>query len=192
MEMHEIETARVRLRQFTLDDLPELARIFADPTVMKYLGRQGLPMTTEETQTTLLSIIRHWERHGFGRWGVVQRGEELLIGCAGLRSYEGIAELVYLIDQPFWGMGLATEIARACLRFGFEVQRFDNIIAFCRPQNTESRRVLEKIGMSFQGEVNIFDIDVVQYSLARDDFRSDKSVFSLHEPVETPPTRDSL
>lgn len=134
-------------------------------------------MTRDETETALLSMITHWQRHGFGRWAVVHKETETLIGCAGLRSFEGIGELVYLLDEPFWGIGLATEIARACLRYGFEVQQMDHIIGLSKPQNLASRHVLEKIGMRFEKELIVFDIDVTQYTLTREDYRSDKSVF---------------
>ena len=177
MTMHELETARLRLRLFTPDDLDELARIFGNPRVMRYLGKQGEPMTRAETETALLSMIAHWQRHGFGRWAVVHKEPEILIGCAGLRSFEGIAELVYLLDQPFWGVGLATEIARACLRYGFEVQQLDHIIGLARPQNSASRHIMEKIGMRFEGEINVFEIDVVRYTIGREDYQSDKSSF---------------
>lgn len=169
--MHELETARVRLRPFIPNDLDELSRIYGTPIVMRYLGREGKPMTRAETETTLLSMIAHWQRHGFGRWAVVNKESEVLIGCAGLRSFEGIAELVYLIDQPFWGMGLATEVAEACLRYGFDVQQFHHIIGFSRLENAVSRHVMEKLGMRYEGETNIFDIDVVRYTIAREDYR---------------------
>lgn len=150
-------------------------------------------MTREETETTLISIIRHWQRHGFGRWAVVHKEQEKLIGCAGLRSFEGIAELVYLLDQPFWGVGLATEIARACLRYGFKVQQLDHIIGLSRPQNSASRHIMEKIGMRFEGEMNVFDIDVVRYTLTREDYRTDKSAFIVQSaPEKTAHETDKL
>jgi ribosomal-protein-alanine N-acetyltransferase len=167
-----IETERLILRMFTPDDLDALFGIFSRPKVMKYLGLHGEPMSRDETETALLSIIKHWERHGYGRWAVVSKDDHKLIGCAGLRNYEDAAELVYLIDQPYWGRGLATEIAVACLNFGFEKHNFNNIIAFARPQNTASRKVMEKIGMRFVQESVIFGVFVVQYELLKKDYYS--------------------
>jgi len=113
-----VETSRLLLRPFTGEDLDDFSRILAKPGVMEYLGADCKPMSRGETETALLSIIRHWQRHGFGRWAVVGKEDGRLIGCAGLRSYQETAELVYLLDEPYWGRGLATEIARACLRSG--------------------------------------------------------------------------
>ena len=167
----EIETERLRLRQFTSADLNPLARIVADAEVMKYLGRVPGPMTIDETDTFLQSMIAHWERHGFGRWAVEDRKDSRLIGCAGLRSHEGTAELVYLLDRPFWHMGLATEIAEACLRYGFEEHCFAQIMAFARPANAASRRVLKKLGMRYEGEAEAYGVNVTQYTMTRQEFR---------------------
>jgi ribosomal-protein-alanine N-acetyltransferase len=179
--MHEVETARLRLRMFTPDDLDALTLIFADPDVMAYLGKDGLPIEPEETALALQSIIRHWERHGFGRWAVERKSVGGLIGCAGIRSLEGQPELVYLLAKSCWGQGLATEVAEACLRYGFQEKHFDSILALTRPLNVKSRRVMEKIGMRFEKEANYFGVDVVQYVITRREYRGDGTHYLLRE-----------
>ena len=168
--MSRVETSRLLLRPFTPEDLDDLCEILGKAEVMKYLGLEGKPMSRRETETALHSMIRHWAHHGFGRWAVVEKEGGRLIGCAGLRSYERVAELVYLLDKSYWGMGLATEVARACVRFGFETQGFERIVAFARLKNAASRRVLEKLGMRSDGEATVFGIYVARYSLRREEF----------------------
>lgn len=177
--MPRVETSRLILRPFAAEDLDDLSEIFGKPRVMKYLGMDCKPMSRAETEEVLRSMIRHWRRHGFGRWAVVGKGSGRLIGCAGLRSYLTMAELVYLLDEPYWGRGLATEVARACLRFGFETHGFDRVVAFARLRNAASRRVLDKIGMSFDGEADVFGIHVAQYSLRREEFRPGDAAYEL-------------
>jgi len=75
-----------------------------------------------------------------------------------------------LLDQPYWGRGLATEIAVACLNFGFEMHNFERIIAFARPQNIASQKVTEKIGMRFARETVVFGVLVAQYELFAKDY----------------------
>lgn len=179
--MHELETARLRLRMFTPDDLAALSLIFADPHVMEYLGKDGLPISFEETAGALTSIIEHWHRNGFGRWAVEDKTDGRLLGYAGIRSLEGQAELVYLLAKEYWGQGLATEVAVACLRYGFTEKRFDSILALTRPLNLRSRRVMEKIGMKFEKDANYFGIDVVQYVVNRHEYRGNDSFYLLHE-----------
>ena len=164
--MPEIETARLLLRQFTLDDLDALAELFADPLVVQYLG-SGEPASREETEAALRSILAHWERYGFGRWAAVYKPTGLLIGYGGLRSFHGEPELVYLLGQTYWRRGLATEMARACLKFGFEELSFGRIIAMAKTPNVRSHRVLEKAGMRFERAANIYGMDVVCYGLSR-------------------------
>lgn len=152
----ERETERVRLRQFSPDDLGALAPILADPEVMTHLGLRGEAMTRPETETALMGIISHWRRKGFGRWAAEDKRTGRLMGFAGLRSFGRWAELVYLLDRPWWGRGIATEMARECLRFAFSEKGFANVVAFTRPANLASRRVLEKVGMRYEGTGELF------------------------------------
>jgi RimJ/RimL family protein N-acetyltransferase len=164
--MPEIETDRLLLRQFSLGDLDALAQIFADPEVVRHLG-SGQPASRDETETALSSIIAHWGRHGFGRWAAIHRPTNSLVGYGGLRSFHGEPELVYLLKKSHWGMGLATEMARACLKFGFEELRFERVIAMAKTANVASHRVMEKAGMCFERAASIYGMEVVCYSLSR-------------------------
>ena len=162
--MKEIETDRLLLRQFTMADLDELSPIFGDPEVVRYLG-SGKPATRAETERALDTIIQHWERHGFGRWAVVCKRTRQLIGYGGLRNFHGTPELVYLLARRFWGIGLATEIARAALKYGFEELHFEHIMAMACVANTASHHVMEKVGMSFEKRAHIYDMDIVCYCI---------------------------
>jgi RimJ/RimL family protein N-acetyltransferase len=169
--MNEIETARLYLRQFNTGDLDALYPIFNNPEVVKYM-KAVLPVSREETERALLSIIEHWKRHGFGRWAVTDKKTRELIGYGGLRSLDGIPELVYLLDKPYWGRGLATELARDCLKWGFDDRHFARIVAITRPEHTASRRVMEKVGMTYEKEACYHEIDVVQYCISNQTFQS--------------------
>src|SRR5947209_1041412 len=135
----EIETSRLRLRMFTLEDLDDLCVIASDPEVMCFIGR-GLPLTREETLLNLKSIINAFRRRGFGRWALVRKETGALAGYCGLArgSEEVGVELVYMLSRSEWGKGLATEAARACLRHSFERHEFDSIAALTRPENMRS------------------------------------------------------
>ena len=173
--MPEIETDRVLLRQFKMGDLDALAELFADPLVVKYLG-SGEPASRAETETALCSIIAHWERHGFGRWAAVHKATGALIGYGGLRNFHGEPELVYLLGKSYWRRGLATEMASACLKFGFEELAFERVIAMAKTQNVRSHRVLEKVGMCFDKADTIYGMDVFCYSLSRPAYLSTQAL----------------
>jgi ribosomal-protein-alanine N-acetyltransferase len=169
--MIEIETDRLLLRTFTMADMDELCLIFSDSEVVKYLGK-GLPAGKEETEHALRSIIRHRKRHGYGRWAVTFKRTQELIGYGGLRCFHGTPELVYLLSKSYWGQGLATELAMASLKHGFEKLRFKHIVAMANQANKASHRVLEKVGMTFEKTARICDMDIFCYSLSRTAYRS--------------------
>lgn len=172
VDSHSIETARLRLRMFRPADLDDLAKLFADPNVMRYVA-DGKPGDREQARRALDSIIEHWRRHGFGRWAVEDKATREFVGFGGLRSLFGTPEVVYHFAPAHWGKGLATELARASLRYGFEQHRFDRIVAIAKPQNAASIHVVEKLGMRFEKRTSYYNLDVVQYVITREEFRGE-------------------
>ena len=96
----EIETARLRLRMFTPEDLDALAEIAADPEVMRYIG-QGNPLTREEVELNLASIVGAFRRRGFGRWAVVKKDSGAMVGYCGLiKGDRGVGvEVAYVLAR---------------------------------------------------------------------------------------------
>lgn len=171
--MGEIETSRLRLRKFSLDDLNDLARIFRKPEVVRHLGT-GMPLLRAEAEYALQGIIRHWRRHGFGRWAAIYKPTGKLIGYGGLRSFQGTPELVYLLDKPYWGLGLATEMAEASLKHGFDDRRFERIVGMTKLANVASQRVMTKIGMRLEKRATICNMEVVCYAISSEEYRAAK------------------
>ena len=178
--MPSIETERLLLRRFRPGDLDELAKLFADPDVMRYVGN-GQPIDRNEAERALRSIINHWERHGFGRWAVVDKQSNEFIGFGGLRSLFDTPEVVYHFSKENWGKGLATELARASLRFGFDDRGFDRIVAVAKPENRASIHVMQKLGMRFEMKTSYYNIEVVQYEITRKEFKLDDSLYVLQQ-----------
>ena len=165
-----IETDRLRLRLFQPQDLEELASMFSDPEVMRYVA-DGKPAGRDVAEKALTSVIDHWRRLGFGRWAAEDKETRQFVGFGGLRSLFGMPEVVYHFAPAHWGKGLATELARASLRYGFEEHRFEKIVAIAKPENAASIRVMEKVGMHYEMNTSYYDIKVVQYTLAREEYK---------------------
>jgi RimJ/RimL family protein N-acetyltransferase len=176
--MSSIETERMLLRMFVPEDLGGLTRLFTDPDVMRYVGN-GQPVDLEGTRRAIEGIIKHWTTHGFGRWAAVDKHTHEFLGFGGLRSLFGTPEVVYHFAKAHWGRGLATELARASLRFGFENRQFDRIVAIAIPANLKSIHVMKKLGMRHEKEARYYDIDVTQYQINRDEFKIDDSFYLL-------------
>src|SRR3954470_8338243 len=123
-----VETARLRMRLFTAEDLDALCAITSDREVMRYIGH-GHPLAREETRVNLEKIMNGFRRRGYGRWALERRDTGALIGYCGLSSGNpdvGI-ELAYMLAREEWGKGLALEAGRASLRYGFETVGVDSI-----------------------------------------------------------------
>jgi len=176
--MPSIETERLLLRKFRPDDLDDLAALFADPDVVRYVG-DGCPVSRDEAERALYSTLRHWQEHGFGRWAVLDRQTLEFVGFGGLRSLFGTPEVVYHLAKACWAKGLATEIGQAALTFGFEQRGFDRIVAIAKPLNAASIHVMKKLGMHFEKNARYYGIDAVQYEISRDEFKRDNSRFVI-------------
>lgn len=175
-----IDTARLRLRECSLEDLPELSRIRANPEVMRYIGN-GKPQTREQVKDVILDIQAHWRNHSFGRWAVEHREQAKIIGLCGLSYLEDTSEveLGYTLAEEQWGQGFATEVASACLRYGFEELELERVVAVAFPENLASRRVLEKIGMRYVRTDNFYEGLLVYYEVDRDSFQPGGAIYRL-------------
>jgi len=179
MTSPQIETARLLMRRFRDEDLDDLARIFGDPEVTRFL-QDGTTPTKEECVTHLNNFKnRYWDEYGFGRWALIDKSGGALVGYCGLRLLEGTPELAYVLAKSAWGKGLATEAARACLRYAFEHLGLERVVAVTRPLNAASRRVMDRLGMTFEGERDFYGYDCVLFSLDREDFKHDNAPFRV-------------
>jgi RimJ/RimL family protein N-acetyltransferase len=167
------ETARLSLRPLARGDFENLCRLYADPDVMRYIGK-GV-RSAEETEQGLQRMMGHWSRLGYGMWAVHEKATGAFVGRCGLHPLAdtGEIELGYTFHRAFWGRGLATEASAAALRFGFETHALPRIVAIARPANVASWRVMEKLGMTFerQGPSPYEGSEVVWYALSRADYK---------------------
>lgn len=176
----ELQTARLRMRLFTPDDLDRMCEITRDPEVMRFIG-YGHPLSREETLTNLNMIMNGFRRRGYGRWALERRDTGALVGYCGLSSGNpdvGV-ELAYMLAREEWGRGLALEAARASLRYGFETLRMDSIAGLTFHDNRRSRLVLERVGMKFIRDAHYYDFACVHYAMARADWRADGSPYRV-------------
>ena len=166
-----IETERLILSPFERSDLDGLFALNSDPEVMRYIG-EGRTLSREETLERLISIIGHWEDHGFGLWSATHKERNEFIGFCGLMHLDNTPEIEvgYRLAKSYWRMGLATESARASLCYGFDQLKLDRIVAVAQPENIASQRVLEKIGLRYEKDARYYNTDVKYYAITRNDY----------------------
>ena len=167
-----IETDRLTLRPYTMDDLDDLAVIRAKPEVMRYINN-GQTQNREQVAERLRAYLKHYEQHGFSVCAVIHRADARLIGGSGLFTLDRTPEIEvgYTLDQPYWGQGLATEAAHAWLRYGFEEVGLDAIAAVAYPENQASRHVMEKLGLTYRKNGTFYGGEAVYYRIERIDFK---------------------
>lgn len=181
--MPELETDRLILRMFSQADLDDLAQIYADPDVMRYLS--GHPLTREESAGWLKYFISGWELYGFGWWALVLKESKELIGHCGLQFIHVTpeVEVTYGLAKQYWRNGLASEATRACLRYGFEELKLDRIYALADPGNTGSHRVMERVGMKYDKteyyKDDLYEGDLIYYAISRAEYQGDGSPYTL-------------
>lgn len=148
-----LETERLRLRPFTLDDEAEVFALVSHPEVARFV-RFEAHRTPAETRAFLQSAQQHYHRSDPFSWAIVRREDERVIGSCGFVSQAGerqSAEIGYWLGKPYWGKGYAAEAARALVRFGFEQMNLERVEAKCFVENRAGQRVIEKLGMRFEG-----------------------------------------
>jgi ribosomal-protein-alanine N-acetyltransferase len=74
-------------------------------------------------------------------------------------------EVLYALDRPFWGQGLATEVARFSVNYGFEMLGMKEIIGLVVPENIASARVLEKAGLKQIGPAQYFGFELLKFAI---------------------------
>jgi ribosomal-protein-alanine N-acetyltransferase len=172
--MSAIETARLTLRMFTLDDAEDYyLQLLRDPEVRRYLPG-GQPQPRERAEPVLTYFIDHWARHGFGLWAVEDKTSGTLIGQCGLQYIPDTTEVevAYALAHSYWGRGLATEAAAASLRFGFDQLKHDRIVALTVPANTASRNVMTKLGLQYEKMVHHYKMDLACYAITSQMYQS--------------------
>jgi [ribosomal protein S5]-alanine N-acetyltransferase len=145
-----VETARMRGTVPTDDDLDFLAALLGDPRVGETLGGAR---PRDEVAGWIAVDRDHWERHGFGYWVWRDRetGAGLARGGLYVRHVDGVdeTELGWAVVPERWGEGLATELARASVDAAARLG-ISRLVAFTMPGNDASRRVMEKLGMTYE------------------------------------------
>jgi RimJ/RimL family protein N-acetyltransferase len=151
-----IETERLLLRPFTLEDTDDLFEMDSNPKVHQFLGNR--PMTSKsEARETIANILKQYETCGIGRLAICLKATEEFVGWSGLK-YEcnvrkefNYYDLGYRLKEQFWGQGIATESAIATLNFGFKSLQLKTICAAADVNHTASNIILRKIGMNKSG-----------------------------------------
>jgi RimJ/RimL family protein N-acetyltransferase len=152
----QLQTGRLLLRDFTPEDVAAVQVLDSDPELARYRG--GRPATEDDTRA-FIARTQQWlqeQPRPIYAFAIMLLAPERMIGVIGLILSPpdlGAAELWYRLSREHWKQGYTTEAAACVLSFGFTDLRLHRIFALCQPDNAGSWRVMEKIGMRYEGRL---------------------------------------
>jgi ribosomal-protein-alanine N-acetyltransferase len=171
------ETNRLILRELLPEDVDGMFEMDCDTEVHRFLG--NAPIQTKEQAAEMIQFIRQqYVDNGIGRWAVIDKQTNSFLGWAGLKlimepinNHINYLDLGYRLMRKYWGLGIATEAARASLAYAFDELQAKEVYAITEIGNTASDNVLLKAGLSF---IEPFDYKVFKlnwYKIDREAFK---------------------
>lgn len=176
-----LETERLTLRRVTMADLDDMARINNNPAVMRYIG-DGSVWTRAQSKTRIRRILKVYDIFpGLGLWIGEEKASSRFVGAYALiyipKTVE--VEVGYRLEMSSWGRGLATEGARALVRYGMFGLGLDRVVGLTHPDNDASKRVLMKAGLQPCGKGHYYDKQLCY-------FVAESATFSSSAGLDTP------
>jgi RimJ/RimL family protein N-acetyltransferase len=148
-----ITTERFLIRPLIAADVTGIFELDSNANVHTFLGKQPIK-TMDEAAKTVAFIQKQYEDFGIGRWAVVDKHSKEFIGWTGFKfinepinKHLNYYDLGYRLLERHWGKGIATETAKACVKYGFEILGFKEIFGICDSGNSASKKILQKCGL---------------------------------------------
>lgn len=172
--MIQLETERLNMRMWREDDFEAYARICADPDVMRYLNKEGKPLSRLEAWRHLAFLIGHWHLRGYGHWAIEEKESGNLVGRIGFLYPEGWPdfEIGWTLGREYWGKGYAIEGARRALAYAFTELDREHVVSLIRPGNQGSINVAERLGEKLEGQTEVAGLEVLVYGIHRNAWRA--------------------
>ena len=153
----ELQTRRLRLRRPTLDDAARAFNAYAsDENITRYLTWRA---HTSEAQTKeeLQQAIDAWDlRMGHRVWLIERKDDGALLGTIGCTVWFHRIEVGFALGSRFWGEGYMAEALDRVCESAFEDPKIYRVQALCDEENTQSSRVMEKVGMKLEGRLRSY------------------------------------
>lgn len=174
------ETKRLIIRRLTSSDLDDYYEIASNPIVSAetiWDRHRNL----DDTKSYLNRISNRCENKEEIHWGIIFKETNKLIGRTGLINIDPVhekAELGYVLSNHYWNQGITTEATLPILEYVLNEVGFNRIEARCRVNNIGSYKVMEKLGLTFEGilrkqlKIKGKFMDQKLYSILKDEFAS--------------------
>lgn len=191
-----LETQRLVLRMIGREDLCDMFDYSSREEVTRYLLWSPHP-SIAYTRGYIRAVCKHYRVGDFYDWAIVSKDDSHMIGTIGfvkIDTQNRVGEIGYVVNPKYAGQGFATEAGRLVLDFGFEQLGLNRIEARYMAENTASRRVMEKIGMTYEGTARSLMFvkgkyrDISICAITREDYLSSRSSHSSNYSSKTSKT----
>lgn len=169
--MFVLETDRVILRRLRMDDLNDLAALYADPDVRRYFPEGTLSRDETARELAWFAGGGDPEHPQLGLWATIDKESNSFIGRCGIIPWtidgQVEAEVAYLLAPAHWRRGLGTEICKALVAYGFGTLKLPRLVAFIDPQNVASVGTAMKAGLRFERNLVLEGSPCAVYAIAQ-------------------------
>ena len=156
----------MRLRHWTVADLPAAIALFTDEQVTADLGG---PRPKDDIRAWVEAKAAAAAERPNEHWAAVHKADRRVIGFCGpapkVVDDEPVVEIGYRLLPTYWGQGLATEAARSSRDYAFRELNAPKVVSIIRPTNVRSIRVAEKLGMTIAKETVYKGFEVRIYQI---------------------------
>ncbi|WP_124065712.1 GNAT family N-acetyltransferase [Clostridium sp. E02] len=149
-----LKTKRIGFSRWNDLDLNLAIQLWGDKEVTQYICATGI-FTRGAIIHRLETEIQNDKLHHIQYWPIFELTTEELIGCCGIRPFDSEIhsyELGFHLCKNHWGVGYATEAAKAVIDYSFDVLKADKLYAGHHPQNEASEKILTKLGFQYIGK----------------------------------------
>lgn len=147
------ETQNLLVRQYTMNDIDELYEVMSNPLVHQYTKDKNLSWDKQRMEQYVKFFIdKNFVTIDCFHGAIIEKTSNRIIGLTGLNPYrEKEPEIELKFGVPYWNKGYATEIGKEIVKEAFRTSNIIGIYGITEPENTASRKVLQKIGMKYLG-----------------------------------------
>ena len=163
-----IETARLRLREFTPKDAAFVLRLLNEPSFLRYIGDRGVRSLDDAKRYIADGPIAGYARFGYGLMRVERKSDGATVGMCGVLKRDTLPDpdIGFSFLPEHWSQGYALESARAVMRHAREFLGLGRIVAITTQDNEPSMRLLEKLGFRFERMIPMGDEELRLFASA--------------------------
>lgn len=150
MNMKILETERLILREYTMDDIEDLSKILLDEYTMRFYDKK---FSKDYVERWIKWNLNNYKDFGFGLFVIIKKDTNEFIGDCGITiqkiNNQYRPEVGYHINKNFWKQGYAKEAGKAVIEWAFKNTTFNTLYSYMTSENIPSQNTAKSIGMSF-------------------------------------------